>query len=232
MWICTTVTVTMLRTQGTTLHERLSQNGPAIVDNLYSHGGQEQVSESTYGQLNGTTDMSTLNTHHLPGIQYLRSVRIRISEGKGVAVEARMPCSVSLHDVTVYFTYIYLYEPIRITSRQYATHSTLNMHQHRLHLITRFLCRQLRLQQAHSPLQIHGRVPINDPLNVLFYPLHDLLQTLRGREVVVVWPREREERKMLPIFACTSCDFRGEGLADARVDPEDPGGCSLGCELA
>ena len=52
-------TVCMLRTRGTSLHERLSRNGPVIADNLYSHGGQEQVSESTYGQLNGPADMST-----------------------------------------------------------------------------------------------------------------------------------------------------------------------------
>jgi len=34
-------------------------------------------------------------------------------------------------------------------------------------------------QQAHSPLKIYARVRIGDPLHVLFYLLHDLLQTLR-----------------------------------------------------
>ena len=87
------------------------------------------------------------------------------------------------------------------------------------------------MQQAHSALQIHARVRIGDPLNVLFYLLRDLLQTLRRREVVVVGPGEREERKVLPKFARTPCDFRGEGLADARVDPEGVGRCSLCCEV-
>ena len=50
--------------------------------------------------------------------------------------------------------------------------------------------------------------------------------------MVVVWRGEWDERKMFPIFARTSCDFRGEGLADARVDPEDVGHCSLCGELA
>jgi hypothetical protein len=45
--------------------------------------------------------------------------------------------------------------------------------------ITRFLRRQLGLQQAHSPLQIHARVRIGDPLKVLLYLLRNLLQTLR-----------------------------------------------------
>jgi len=46
------------------------------------------------------------------------------------------------------------------------------------------------MQQVHSALQIHARVCIGDPLNVLFYLLRDLLQTLRRREVVVVGPGE------------------------------------------
>ena len=37
---------------------------------------------------------------------------------------------------------------------------------------------------------------------------------------------------MLSIFARTSCDFRGEGLAYAGVDPKDMGHCSLCSELA
>ena len=53
------------------------------------------------------------------------------------------------------------------------------MHQHRLHLIEKFLRRQLGLQQAHSPLKIHARVRIGDPRKVLLYLLRDLLQTLR-----------------------------------------------------
>ena len=51
----------------------------------------------------------------------------------------------------------------------------------------RILHRQLSLQQAHSPLQIYARISFRYPLNVLFYLLYDLLQTLGGREVVVVW---------------------------------------------
>ena len=95
-----------------------------------------------------------------------------------------------------------------------------------------FLRRQLGLQQVHSSLQIHARIRIGDPLNVLFYLLRDLLQTLSRRVVMVVWLGGREERKVSPIFARTSGDFRGKGLADTRVDSEDVRCCSLCCELA
>ena len=54
-------------------------------------------------------------------------------------------------------------------------------------LIAGFLRRQLGLQYTHSLLQIHARVTSRYPLKVLCYLLHDLLQTLGGREVVVIW---------------------------------------------
>jgi hypothetical protein len=108
-----------------------------------------------------------------------------------------MPCS--LYSTVQRFQFLYRYGPrygptIRPPLPYHATLPRLKLnvtvHQHRLCLIARFLRRQLGLQQAHSPLQIHARVRIGDPLKVLFYLFHDLLQLLGGREVVVVWPGE------------------------------------------
>jgi hypothetical protein len=81
----------MLRTQGTTLHERLSQNGPVIADNLYSHGGQEQVSESTYGQLNGPTDMST----HITSLAYSIYVPYVLEYQKEKELQLKPACLVA-----------------------------------------------------------------------------------------------------------------------------------------
>ena len=120
--------------------------------------------------------------------------RVRTSEGKGAAVE-----------------------PIRrFHTSWYVLRAEIRPGQsQRLRFIAGFLRHQLGMQRTHSPLQIHARVRIDDPLKVIFCMLRDLLQTLRRREMVVVRPGEREERKMLPIFARTSCGFRGVWVADA-----------------
>jgi hypothetical protein len=49
--------------------------------------------------------------------------------------------------------------------------------------------------------------------------------------VVVVWPGERAERKVVPVYACTYYGFCREGMADARVDLEGMRRCGLRCEL-
>jgi hypothetical protein len=167
-------------TEGCALHEQHCQ-GTVRQSYTPRHSAELALALTRQQHLNGlnvhrpqvplSSDMSK-NTRP---VSVTSTFRIRTSEGKGAAFQARTPCS--LHSPLPLPADNPSATPLGAVSQ--GSNSTLNMHHHSLRLIARFLRRQLGLQQAHSPLQIHARVRIGNPLKVLLYLLRDLLQTLR-----------------------------------------------------